>query len=88
MRRRLGNRWGRLDQERLATWWRVWGLLKEEIAPMITGALFWQEKVWEACLKVLAERPRRRKLQQLPPEAIALLYRWDEDQQAESPIAA
>ena len=55
---------------------------------MITGALFWQEKVWEACLKVLAERPRRRKLQQLPPEAIALLYRWDEDQQAESPIAA
>ena len=88
MRRRLGDRWGRLDQERLATWWRVWGLLKEESAPMITGAVFWQEEVWEACLKVLAERPRRRKLQQLPPEAIALLYRWDEAQQAESPIAA
>lgn len=88
MRRRLGDRWGRLDQERLATWWRVWGLLKEEIAPMIPGALFWQEEVWEACLKVLAERPRRRKLPQLPPEAIALLYRWDEDQQAESPLAA
>jgi Transposase DDE domain len=88
MRRRLGDRWGRLDQERLATWWRVWGMLKDEMAPMITGALFWQEEVWETCLKVLAERPRRRKLQQLPPEAIAILYRWDESQQAEPPIAA
>ena len=88
MRRRLGDRWGRLDQERLATWWRVWGMLKEEMASMITGAVFWHEEVWEACLKVLAERPRRRKLQQLPPEAIALLYHWDESQQAEPPIAA
>src|ERR671924_1709363 len=88
MRRQLGERWGWLDQERVGTWWRVWGMLKDEIAPMITGALFWKEDSWEACLKVLAERPRRRKLQQLPPEAIALLYRWDEDQQAEAPIAA
>jgi Transposase DDE domain len=52
MRRRLGDRWGRLDQERLATWWRVWGMLKDERAPMITGALFWHEEVWETCLKV------------------------------------
>jgi hypothetical protein len=29
-----------------------------------------------------------KKLQQLPPEAIAVLYRWDESQQAEPPIAA
>ena len=77
-----------MDQERLATWWRVWGMLQDEMAPMITGALFWPEEVWEACLKVLAERPRRRKLQQLPPEAIAILYRWDDSQQAEPPIAA
>jgi hypothetical protein len=88
MRRRLGDKWGRLDQERVATWWRVWGMLKEEMAPMITGALFWQEEVWKVCLKVLAERPRRRKLQQLPAEAVSLLYRWDESQQAEPPIAA
>ena len=50
--------------------------------------VFGPEVVWEACLKVLAERPRWRKLQQLPPEVITLLYRWDESQQAEPPIAA
>jgi hypothetical protein len=47
-------------------------MLKEEIAPMISGTLFWKAEAWEACLQVLAERPRRRKLQQLPPEAIAV----------------
>ena len=62
MRRQLGDSWSRLDQERVATWWRVWGMLKEEIAPRITGALFWKMEVWVACLKGLAERPRRRKL--------------------------
>src|SRR5882672_11328445 len=56
-----GRALGGMDQERLGTWWRLWGMLKEEIAPMITGALFWKEEAWEACLKVLAERPRRRK---------------------------
>jgi hypothetical protein len=88
MRRMLGDSWGRLDQERLGTWWRVWGMLKEEIAPKITGALFWKEEAWEACLKVLAERPRRRKLQQLPPEAIDVLYRCGESQQERLPMAA
>ena len=88
MRRRLGERWGWLDQERLGTWWRLWGMLKEEIAPMITGALFWKQAAWEACLKVLAERPRRRKLQQLPPEAIDVLYRCHASQQERQPIAA
>jgi len=88
MRRQLGDTWSRLDHERVATWWRVWGMLKEEIAPLITGALFWKEDAWEACLKVLAERPRRRKLQQLPPEAIAVFYRCDESQQDGMPIAA
>jgi hypothetical protein len=61
MRRQRGDPWSRLDHERLATWWRVWSMLKDESAPMITGALCWKEEAWEACLKVLAERPRRRK---------------------------
>ena len=61
MRRQLGDSWGRLDHERVGTWWRVWGMLKDELAPMITGALFWKEDAWAVCLKVLAERPRRRK---------------------------
>jgi hypothetical protein len=88
MRRQLGDSWSRLDQERLATWWRLWGMLKEEIAPMITGALFWNREAWVACLKVLAERPRRRKLQQLPPEAIAVLYREEESQEESQLMAA
>jgi hypothetical protein len=43
MRRQRGDSWGRLDRERVGTWWRVWGMLKDEIVPMITGALCWQE---------------------------------------------
>ena len=31
MRRQLGDSWGRLDHERVGTWWRVWGMLKDEI---------------------------------------------------------
>ena len=88
MRRQLGDRWGRLDQERVGTWWRVWGMLKDEIAPMITGALFWKEDAWAACLKVLMERPRRRTLQQLPPAALDVLYRCNASQQEGEPMAA
>jgi hypothetical protein len=88
MRRQLGESWGRLDHERLGTWWRLWGMLKEPITPMITGALFWPEDAWAACLKVLAERPRRRKLQQLPPEAIDLLYGNDTSKSEGIPMAA
>jgi len=88
MRRQLGDRWGRLDQERVGTWWRVWGMLKDEIAPRITGALFWKEDAWAACLKVLMERPRRRTLQQLPPAALDVLYRCNASQQEGEPRAA
>ena len=88
MQRHLGARGDRLDQERVVTRWRVWGLLKDEIAPMVTGSLFWKDEAWEACLKVLAERPRRRRLQQLPPEAVAVLYANDNGQKQGRPIAA
>jgi Transposase DDE domain len=91
MRRQLGASWGRLDHERVGTWWRLWGMLKDELAPMITGAMFWKEDAWAACLKVLMERPRRRKLQQLPLAAIDLLYRCyrcDANQQESESIAA
>jgi Transposase DDE domain len=87
-RRQLGDSWGRLDHERVGTWWRVWGLLKDELAPMITGALFWKEDAWAACLKVLAERPRRRTLQQLPSAALDVLYHCDANQQESAPMAA
>jgi Transposase DDE domain len=60
MRRQRGDTWSRWDHERLATWWRVWGRLKDAIAPMLTGALVWQDDAWVACLQVVAARPRRR----------------------------
>ena len=44
MRRTLGDGWGRLDQERVGTWGRGWEMLKDAIAPRITGTLFWQEE--------------------------------------------
>jgi hypothetical protein len=88
MRRQLGDSWGRLDHERVGTWWRVWGMLKDELAPIITGALFWKEDAWAACLKVLMERPRRRTLQLLPPTALDILYRCNASQQEGEPIAA
>ena len=75
-------------RERVGTWWRVWGMLKDEIVPMITGALFWKEEAWAACLKVLVERPRRRTLQRLPPEALDVLYRCEASKQEGMPIAA
>ena len=55
---------------------------------MITGALFWKADAWAACLTVLAERPRRRKLQQLPSAAIDILYQCDASKQEGVPIAA
>ena len=88
MRRQLGDSWGRLDHERAGPWWRVWGMLQDELAPMMTGALFWQEEAWAACLKVFMERPRRRTLQRLPPEVIDKLYRCDASTQERMPIAA
>ena len=63
-------------------------MLRDALAPRITGALFWQEEAWATCLQVLAERPRRRKLQQLPPEAIALLFHRQQSPHAELPLAA
>ena len=88
MRRTLGDRWGRWDQDRVGTWWRVWAMLKEAIAPLITGALFWPPEAWPTCLRMLAERPRRRQFQHLPPEAIALLSYRQECPPQELPLAA
>src|SRR5215813_9949553 len=88
MRRQLGDSWGRLDHERVGTWWRLWGMLKDELAPMITGAIFWQEDAWAACVQVLMERPRRRKLQQLPLAALDVLYHCEANKQESAPMAA
>ena len=52
MRRQLGESWGRLDHERWGMWWRIRGMRKDQIAPMMTGAVFWPEDAWAPCLKV------------------------------------
>ncbi len=53
--------------------WRPWKLLKSEIAPMITGVLFWRVENWCAALSVLFERSRHRKLQTIPESIRKLL---------------
>ena len=88
MRRTRGGAWGRLDQERAGTWWRGWEMLKEALAPRISAALFWQEEAWTTCLQMVAERPRCRKLQQLPSAALTLLSRCDHCQNDGVPLAA
>ena len=74
LRRPLGAGWSRLDGERLATWWRPWKLLQDELTPRITGVQSWQPALWPACLQVLVERPRRRKLHRLPIEVTLGLH--------------
>ena len=41
MRRQMGDSWGRLDHERFGSWWRAGGMLKDEMALMMTGDLVW-----------------------------------------------
>jgi len=70
----LGSGWGALDTERPATWWRVWKLFKQELDPLIAGVAFWRPERWAACVRQLAERPRRRRLQQLPAPVIRVRF--------------
>ncbi|MCP4700244.1 MAG: transposase [Gammaproteobacteria bacterium] len=58
-------KWGNLDGERDGTWWRLLKLLRHEVDPIITGVRFWREENWADALKVLSERPRKRKLQKM-----------------------
>lgn len=65
-RRRCGPGWMRLDGPRKATWWRVWKLIHQEVAMMVRSVGQWDFARWAQCLKVMQERPRRRRLQTLP----------------------
>lgn len=74
LRRTLGEGWSRLDGERLATWWRPWKRLQDELTPRMTGVQSWPPALWPACWPGLVERPRRRKLQRLPIEGTLDLH--------------
>jgi hypothetical protein len=73
-RRHLGADWSRLDGERRGTFWRVWTLIQDEVSVHILGVAAWREEGWKACVKVIMERPRRRKLQRLPDEVIDMSH--------------
>jgi hypothetical protein len=72
-RRRCGDGWNRLDGPRRATPWRVWKLLRQELATALSGVRHWNLDRWPACLAVMQERPRRRQLQTLPDRVNRLI---------------
>ena len=72
-RRLGGDQWGYLDQPRQATWWRSWHLMTHWMVTAISGVTWWQESQWPACIEVMKERRRRRKLQTLPAAVQSLL---------------
>ena len=72
-RRLGGDPWGYLDQPRQATWWRSWHLLTPWMVTAISGVTRWKESQWPACMEVMKERRRRRKLQTLPAAVQSLL---------------
>jgi hypothetical protein len=51
-----------------ASRWRIWKMVREEVAPMISGSLYWQTALWQEAIKVLGERKRQRQLQNIPGE--------------------
>jgi hypothetical protein len=87
-RRQLGADWSRLDGERRGTFWRVWKLIKDQAGVHILGVEAWRAEGWEACLKVLMERRRRRKLQRLPDEVIDVYHTLPTSDQEERREAA
>lgn len=69
-RRHLGADGSRWDGERRGTFGRVWTLIHDEVSVHILGGAAGREEGWEACVKVIMERPRRRKRQRLPHDVI------------------
>lgn len=80
--KRLGVGWTVMTRERRGTWFRVWKLIKDEFIEAIIGTIHWQAWEWRLRLKVLSERKRKRKLQQLPKKVI----RWLQETAQAKPI--
>jgi hypothetical protein len=68
LRRRCGPEWGRLDDQRTTTWWRLWKLMRQEIAPLISGVQHWTLSQWNRALSAVTGRRRKRKLQKIPSQ--------------------
>ena len=70
----FGHVWGRLDQERLGTWWRLYKLMKARLDAFLIARWNWRQEAVPASLHVLMERPRKRKLQSLPRRVVELQH--------------
>jgi len=79
LRTRCGERWARLDQQRNRTWWRLWKLIRQEIAPLITGVTHWNITDWTAAIEALTERKNNRKLQTIPTTVMMWLQQENLD---------
>lgn len=65
--------WDRLDQPRRVTPWRLVALARRQVDAWILEVHRQRPERWAACLEVITERPRRRRLQTLPAAVIAFL---------------
>jgi Transposase DDE domain. len=61
------------EKSRDATPWRFWKTIRNEMKSILLGAMFWKTEQFPAAEKVMKERPRKRKLQSLPPQVEKLL---------------
>ncbi len=55
-----------LDQPRRLTPWRLLVIVRQQVDDWILSVQRWRAEQWDACLDVLKERRRRRRLQTLP----------------------
>jgi hypothetical protein len=62
-----------LDRPRRLTPWRLLAIVRQEVDGWILDAQQWCAEQWDACLDVLKERPRRRRLQTLPARVIEMM---------------
>jgi predicted DNA-binding protein YlxM (UPF0122 family) len=69
---RLGVTWTQMTRRRRGTWFRWWRMMRDEFIEAAICTVHWQDWDWRLILRVMSERRRRRKLQQLPHEVI----RW------------
>lgn len=63
---RLGNAWTQMLRVRQATWWRIWKLIAKEVQEAVLTTARWSAWDWQAVLRALAERKRKRQLQVVP----------------------
>ena len=66
---RLGKEWTQMRGARQATWWRAWKLIAQAVIAAVLNPAAWSEWDWQAVLRALTERPRKRKLQVVPVAA-------------------